>query len=64
MASGQTFIDQLHITEHNSLGNEVLRDYSAAAVHVRQCLDDLHDRKQRCTVLADVRKLKMQQLQQ
>lgn len=64
ISSGQSFIDQLNIREHNTLGNEVVRDYSAGAVHVRQCLDDLHDRKQRCSELADVRRLKLQQLQQ
>lgn len=64
MMEGQNFLDHLQIREQNSLGYEVTRDYLPGIVHVRRTLGELQDRKQRSNQLADVRRLKLQQILQ
>uniref|UniRef100_A0A914VCQ5 CRAL-TRIO domain-containing protein n=1 Tax=Plectus sambesii TaxID=2011161 RepID=A0A914VCQ5_9BILA len=62
--TGSHFLEQLKITEQNSVGKEVTRDYTAGVVHVRQQLEDVEERRRRCNELLDVRRLKLQQMLQ
>ncbi|VDO93518.1 unnamed protein product [Soboliphyme baturini] len=63
-AEGQNLQQYLGLKESNSLGHEVTRDYFPAIIHVTQTVNALKDRKQRCNDLADVRRLKLQQMLQ
>lgn len=46
------------------MGMDITPDYAKQIKHVNQQLEDLQERKMRCDELADVRKLKLQQLLQ
>lgn len=63
MNEGKHFLDYLTTREQN-LGYEVTREYLPGLVHVRHMLSDLQDRRQRSQELADVRRLKLQQMLQ
>lgn len=62
--TGVSFIDDLCIDESNASGRAVARDYSPGIVHIKERLDETRDRRRRCQSLADVRRLKVQQLLQ
>jgi hypothetical protein len=74
---GGDMLEQLGVTEYNcqvcacvcsvharAQGHEVTRDYLAGVVHVRQAIVDATTRRRRNAQLLDVRRLKLQQLQQ
>ncbi len=52
------------MTEQNTLGKEVTRDYTTGVLHVREQLEEIDERRKRCNDLVDVRKLKLQQMLQ
>jgi hypothetical protein len=62
--TGSHFLEQLKMTEQNTLGKEVTRDYTTGVVHVREQLEEIDERRKRCNDLVDVRKLKLQQMLQ
>uniref|UniRef100_A0A915PZX7 CRAL-TRIO domain-containing protein n=1 Tax=Setaria digitata TaxID=48799 RepID=A0A915PZX7_9BILA len=62
--SGISFIDQLCVDESNSMCKPIAGDYSAGIFHIRGRLEETRGRRRRCQNLADVRKLKIQQLLQ
>ncbi|VDM10161.1 unnamed protein product [Wuchereria bancrofti] len=64
ITNGMSFIDELCIGQSNSMGRLITRDYSASIVQIREILEELCGRRQRCQNLADVRRLKINQLLQ
>lgn len=64
MDEGKSFLELLAATELNSHNKEVTRDYLPGIVHVKGLLADVEDRNNRCSDLADMRRLKLQQILQ
>jgi hypothetical protein len=48
----------------NASGKDITPDYARHIKHINQSLEELQERKMRCDELADVRKLKLQQILQ
>ncbi len=61
---GQSLLDQLALPVKNAFGKDVSHDNKARIEHVQRLMGDLQERKLRCDELADVRKLKLQQILQ
>ena len=64
MSEGQSLLDQLSLPVKNALGKDVSPDNKGHMTHVQNLLDELQERKMRADELADVRKLKLQQILQ
>ncbi|KAK6106609.1 Divergent CRAL/TRIO domain family protein [Brugia pahangi] len=64
ITSGMSFINKLCTDQSNSTGRLITRDYSASIVHIREILEESCGRRWRCQNLADVRRLKINQLLQ
>ncbi|CAG5126014.1 unnamed protein product, partial [Candidula unifasciata] len=61
---GQSLLDEMSRPIKNAFGKDISPDYSNQIKHVNKRLENLQERKMRCDELADVRKLKLQQLLQ
>nr|XP_006823022.1 PREDICTED: SEC14 domain and spectrin repeat-containing protein 1-like [Saccoglossus kowalevskii] len=59
-----TLLDMMSETIKNAFGKDITPDYSPYKTHVQDILDDLQRRKIQCDELAEVRKLKLQQILQ
>ncbi|CAH1789041.1 unnamed protein product, partial [Owenia fusiformis] len=64
LTEGQNLLDTMALPVKNAFGKDITPDYSRERAHVQQTLDSLQERKMRCDELADVRKLKLQQILQ
>ncbi|KAK7113115.1 hypothetical protein V1264_012462 [Littorina saxatilis] len=61
---GQSLLDEMSRPIKNASGVDITPDYGPHIQRIRRMLEDLQDRKMRCDELADVRRLKLQQLLQ
>ena len=61
---GQNLLDLLSLPLKNAFGHSLNPDHKAHIEHVQKLLEEIQERKVRCDELADVRKLKLQQLLQ
>ncbi|GFS02477.1 SEC14 domain and spectrin repeat-containing protein 1 [Elysia marginata] len=61
---GQSLLDEMSRPIKNAFGKDISPDFSRQVKHVNKKLEELQERKMRCDELADVRKLKLQQLLQ
>lgn len=64
MGDGQSLLDEMSRPIKNASGKDITPDYSRHIKHINQSLEELQERKLRCDELADVRKLKLQQILQ
>ncbi|KAL5005801.1 hypothetical protein ScPMuIL_016959 [Solemya velum] len=64
LSEGQSLLDEMSRPIKNAMGMDITPDYAKQIKHVNKQLEDLQERKMRCDELADVRKLKLQQLLQ
>ncbi|KAK3802342.1 hypothetical protein RRG08_034490 [Elysia crispata] len=61
---GQSLLDEMSRPIKNAFGKDISPDFVRQVKHVNKKLEELQERKMRCDELADVRKLKLQQLLQ
>lgn len=61
---GQSLLDEMSRPMKNSSGLDITPDYSTQIKHINKSVEDLQERKLRCDELADVRRLKLQQILQ
>ena len=61
---GQSLLDEMSRPVKNASGKDITPDYASQIKHINNWLADLQERKLRCDELADVRKLKLQQILQ
>ena len=61
---GQSLLDEMSRPIKNAFGKDITPDYAAHIKRIRRSLEELQERKMRCDELADVRRLKLQQLLQ
>lgn len=61
---GQNLLDQLSLPVKDSSGKDISPDHTKDSEHVERVMEDLQARKLRCDELADVRRLKLQQILQ
>ncbi|GFO38536.1 sec14 domain and spectrin repeat-containing protein 1 [Plakobranchus ocellatus] len=61
---GQSLLDEMSRPIKNAFGKDITPDFERQVNHVNKKLEELQERKLRCDELADVRKLKLQQLLQ
>ena len=61
---GQNLLDLLSLPIKNAFGHDVTPDPKKHIEHVQKMMEALQERKLRCDELADVRKLKLQQILQ
>ncbi|ESO86303.1 hypothetical protein LOTGIDRAFT_129439 [Lottia gigantea] len=61
---GQSLLDEMSRPIKNAFGKDITPDYDGHIKRINQKLEDLQERKMRCDELADVRKLKLQQILQ
>ncbi|OWF44350.1 SEC14 domain and spectrin repeat-containing protein 1 [Mizuhopecten yessoensis] len=64
IADGQSLLDEMSRPIKNASGKDISPDYDSQIKHINKYLEDLQERKMRCDDLADVRKLKLQQILQ
>ena len=64
LSDGQSLLDEMSRPIKNAFGKDISPDYAKEIKHVTKNLEDLQERKLRCDELADVRKLKLQQILQ
>jgi hypothetical protein len=64
LSDGQSLLDEMSRPIKNAFGIDISPDYIPQIKHVTKQLEDLQERKLRCDELADVRKLKLQQILQ
>ena len=64
LSDGQSLLDEMSRPIKNASGKDITPDYSRHIKHINQSLEELQERKLRCDELADVRKLKLQQILQ
>ena len=63
-SESQNILDQLSLPIKNAFGKDVTPDHRRHVLHVEHVTADLQDRKSRCDELADVRRLKLEQILQ
>ena len=63
-SESQNLLDQLSLPIKNAFGKDVTPDNRGHVQHVEQVTADLQDRKSSCDELADVRRLKLEQILQ
>ncbi|CAL1540820.1 unnamed protein product, partial [Lymnaea stagnalis] len=61
---GQSLLDEMSRPIKNAFGKDITPDYANKIKYINKKLEELQERKMRCDELADVRKLKLQQLLQ
>lgn len=61
---GQSLLDEMSRPIKNAFGKDISPDYTADIKRIQRSLEELQERKLRCDELADVRRLKLQQLLQ
>lgn len=61
---GQSLLDEMSRPMKNSSGVDITPNYSNQIKHINKSVEDLQERKLRCDELADVRRLKLQQILQ
>eukprot|EP00106_Octopus_bimaculoides_P016747 XP_014784189.1 PREDICTED: SEC14 domain and spectrin repeat-containing protein 1-B-like [Octopus bimaculoides] len=61
---GQSLLDEMSRPMKNSIGVDITPDYASQIKYINKSVEDLQERKLRCDELADVRRLKMQQILQ
>ncbi|CAI9718075.1 Hypothetical predicted protein [Octopus vulgaris] len=61
---GQSLLDEMSRPMKNSIGVDITPDYAGQIKHINKSVEDLQERKLRCDELADVRRLKLQQILQ
>ncbi|KAK3083009.1 hypothetical protein FSP39_011505 [Pinctada imbricata] len=64
LEDGQSLLDEMSRPVKNAQGKDITPDYDLQVKHVNGHLEDLQERKLRCDELADVKKLKLQQILQ
>jgi hypothetical protein len=64
MQDGHSLLDEMSRPIKNASGKDISPDYAGQIKHVNQRLEELQERKMRCDDLAEVRKLKLQQILQ
>ncbi|KAL4216901.1 S14 domain and spectrin repeat-containing protein 1 [Mactra antiquata] len=64
MSDGHSLLDEMSRPIKNAFGKDISPDYANQMKHVNQRLEELQMRKMRCDDLAEVRKLKLQQILQ
>lgn len=64
MQDGHSLLDEMSRPIKNAFGKDISPDYANQIKHVNQRLEELQERKMRCDDLAEVRKLKLQQILQ
>lgn len=64
MSDGQSLLDEMSRPIKNAFGKDITPDYAAQIKRIQRSLEELQERKMRCDELADVRRLKLQQLLQ
>ncbi|KAH3754775.1 hypothetical protein DPMN_189456 [Dreissena polymorpha] len=64
MQDGHSLLDEMSRPIKNAFGADISPDYASQTKHVEQKLEELQERKMRCDDLADVRKLKLEQILQ
>ena len=64
MNDGQSLLDEMSRPIKNAFGKDITPDYAAQIKRIQRSLEELQERKMRCDELADVRRLKLQQLLQ
>lgn len=64
MSDGHSLLDEMSRPIKNAFGKDISPDYASQIKHVNQRLEELQERKMRCDDLAEVRKLKLQQILQ
>ncbi|KAL3854881.1 hypothetical protein ACJMK2_014117, partial [Sinanodonta woodiana] len=64
LSDGQSLLDEMSRPIKNAFGKDISPDYDDQIKHITKKLEDLQERKMRCDELADVRKLKLQQILQ
>ncbi|XP_046554795.1 uncharacterized protein LOC124264120 [Haliotis rubra] len=61
---GQSLLDEMSRPIKDAFGKDISPDYSSQIKYITKKLEELQERKLRCDELADVRKLKLQQILQ
>ncbi|GAB1610540.1 hypothetical protein Ahia01_001340300 [Argonauta hians] len=61
---GQSLLDEMSRPMKNASGVDITPDYANQIKHINKSVEDLQERKLRCDELADVRRLKLQQILQ
>ncbi|XP_064597993.1 SEC14 domain and spectrin repeat-containing protein 1-B-like [Liolophura sinensis] len=61
---GQSLLDELSIPIKNAFGKDITPDHDKHIKYISRKLEELQERKMRCDELADVRRLKLQQILQ
>ncbi|XP_077997323.1 SEC14 domain and spectrin repeat-containing protein 1-B-like [Glandiceps talaboti] len=61
---GHALLDMMSETVKNAFGKDITPDYTSHKDHVQRILDELQGRKLTCDEMAEVRKLKLQQILQ
>lgn len=64
MEDGRSLLDEMSRPIKNAFGKDISPDYASQIKHIEQKLEDLQERKMRCDDLAEVRKLKLEQILQ
>ena len=64
MSDGRSLLDEMSRPVKNAFGKDISPDYASQTKHIEQRLEELQERKMRCDELAEVRKLKLEQILQ
>ncbi|XP_076451161.1 coiled-coil domain-containing protein 141-like [Babylonia areolata] len=63
-SDGQSLLEEMSRPIKNAFGKDITPDYGPHIQRIKRMLEELQERKMRCDELADVRRLKLQQLLQ
>ena len=63
-SDGQSLLDEMSRPIKNAFGKDITPNYTPHIQRIKRMLEELQERKMRCDELADVRRLKLQQLLQ